>query len=62
MSTSKVRIQDFLSRVPLFNELATDELDNIAAGTTEVHAARGDMVFHRRDPCVQVRSGRSVFC
>ncbi len=52
MSESKVRIQDFLARVPLFNELGSDELDNIAAGTTEVHAARGDVVFHRGDPCV----------
>ncbi|RTZ47644.1 Crp/Fnr family transcriptional regulator [Candidimonas sp. SYP-B2681] len=52
MSTSKVRIQDLLSNVPLFNELGGTELDTIAAGTAEVHVARGDMVFHRGDPCV----------
>lgn len=52
MTTSRVRIQDFLSQVALFNELGSDELDNIALGTTEVQVARGDMVFHRGDPCV----------
>ncbi|PLC49638.1 Crp/Fnr family transcriptional regulator [Pollutimonas subterranea] len=52
MSTNKIRIQDFLSRVPLFNELGAEELDNIALGTTEVQAARGEIVFHRGDPCV----------
>ncbi|SHI02092.1 Crp/Fnr family transcriptional regulator [Pollutimonas bauzanensis] len=52
MTTNKLRIQDFLSRVPLFNELGADELDNIAAGTTEVQVARGDMVFHRGEPCL----------
>ncbi len=52
MSTNKIRIQDFLSRVPLFNELGPEELDNIALGTTEVQAARGEIVFHRGDPCV----------
>ena len=52
MSTNRIRIQDFLSRVPLFNELGAEELDNIALGTTEVQAARGEIVFHRGDPCV----------
>ncbi len=52
MSTNKIRIQDFLSRVPLFNELGPEELDNIALGTTEVQAARGEIVFHRGDPCI----------
>lgn len=52
MSTNKIRIQDFLSRVPLFNELGEEELDHIALGTTEVQAARGEIVFHRGDACV----------
>ncbi|NYT61834.1 Crp/Fnr family transcriptional regulator [Alcaligenaceae bacterium] len=52
MTTGKVRIQDFLSRVPLFNALGSDELNNIAVGTTEVQVPRGAMVFHRGDPCV----------
>lgn len=52
MTPNKIRIQDFLSRVPLFNELAADELDNIAVGTTEVQAARGEIIFHRGEPCI----------
>ncbi|AEC19168.1 cyclic nucleotide-binding domain-containing protein [Pusillimonas sp. T7-7] len=52
MATSKTRVQDFLAKLPLFNELSTQELDVLAAGTTEVQVARGEMIFHRGDPCV----------
>lgn len=52
MATSKTRVQDFLAKLPLFNELSVQELDVLAAGTTEVQAARGEMIFHRGDPCV----------
>lgn len=52
MATSKMRVQDFLAKLPLFNELSEHELDILAKGTTEVQAARGDIVFHRGEPCV----------
>ncbi|MCC2596660.1 Crp/Fnr family transcriptional regulator [Pusillimonas sp. MFBS29] len=52
MATNKTRIQDFLAKLPLFNELSERELDTIAAGTTEVQVQRGEMLFHRGDPCV----------
>src|SRR5690606_16333005 len=52
MATSKTRVQDFLAKLPLFNELSVQELDVLAAGTTEVQVARGDTVFHRGDPCI----------
>src|SRR5690606_11618179 len=52
MATSKMRVQDFLAKLPLFNELTEDELNILAKGTTEVQAARGDIVFHRGEPCV----------
>jgi CRP-like cAMP-binding protein len=52
MATAKIKNQDFLSRLPLFNDLATAELDELAAGTTELHVARGEIVFQRGDPCV----------
>jgi CRP-like cAMP-binding protein len=52
MMTNKVRVQDFLGRHPLFQELAPSELDELAFGTTEVHIARGDMLVHRGEPCV----------
>jgi len=49
---SKITTQAFLSRLPLFEELAAEELDRIAAGTTELHVPRGEIVFNRGDPCV----------
>lgn len=51
MSKEKIKVQDFLSRIPLFNEIAAGELDQIASGTTEMHVARGEMIFHRGDAC-----------
>ena len=52
MATAKIKVQDFLSRLPLFSDLAPAELDRLAAGTTELHVARGEIVFRRGDPCV----------
>lgn len=52
MTISKIKAQDFLSVLPLFNQLQVEELDNIARATTELKVARGEMVFHRGDPCV----------
>jgi CRP-like cAMP-binding protein len=52
MTTGKARIQDFLARIPLFSSLGSQELDRIAAGASEIQLARGDMVFHRGEPCV----------
>ena len=52
MTTSKIKVQDFLSVLPLFGDLAPEDLGEIAAGTTERKVARGEMVFHRGDPCV----------
>ena len=48
----KITTQAFLSRLPLFEELAAEELDRIAGGTTELHVPRGEIVFNRGDPCV----------
>jgi uncharacterized membrane protein SirB2 len=33
-------------------EAASVELDRIAAGTTELHVPRGEMLFNKGDPCV----------
>jgi CRP-like cAMP-binding protein len=52
LSRPKITTQAFLSRLPLFEELATEELDRIAVGTTELHVPRGETVFNRGDPCV----------
>lgn len=52
MSHPKIKTQAFLSSLPLFKEVAPIELDRIAAGTTELHVPRGEMLFNKGDPCV----------
>jgi CRP-like cAMP-binding protein len=52
MTTGRINIPDLLCRLPLFNELAPVDLDNIAQATTERRVARGETVFHRGDPCL----------
>jgi len=46
-----VRIQEFLKNVPLFRELTDAELDRIAAGTAQVRAPAGTILFRRGEPC-----------
>lgn len=52
MSHPKIKTQAFLASLPLFREAASVELDRIAAGTTELHVPRGEMLFNKGDPCL----------
>lgn len=52
MSPAKIKVHDFLSRLPLFNEIAPAELDKIAASVSEMHVSRGEILFRRGDPCL----------
>jgi CRP-like cAMP-binding protein len=47
-----IKVQSFLANVPLFKELASDELDRIASNTHEVRAARAEVLFRRGDPAL----------
>jgi len=47
----KIKVANFLAQLPLFNELAPAELEQIAAQTTEIHVPRGEIIFRRGDPC-----------
>jgi len=47
-----IKVQSFLANVPLFKELATEELDRIASSTVEVRAARSELLFRRGDPAL----------
>lgn len=47
----KIKTVDFLSRLALFDQLEPAELEQLALATTEVHAARGDVLFRRGDAC-----------
>jgi CRP-like cAMP-binding protein len=51
MPQPKIKTSAFLANLPLFKELAPAELERIAAGTTELHVPRGEMVFGKGDPC-----------
>ncbi|HSD42772.1 MAG TPA: Crp/Fnr family transcriptional regulator [Burkholderiales bacterium] len=47
MPAAPIRIQEFLRNVPLFRELTDEELDRIAAGTAQVRAPTGTILFRR---------------
>jgi CRP/FNR family transcriptional regulator, dissimilatory nitrate respiration regulator len=46
-----VNIDTLLSHILLFEGLAAPELARIAHGTREVRASKGDILFHKGDPC-----------
>jgi CRP-like cAMP-binding protein len=46
-----VNVEALLTHVPLFNGLAADEVARIARSTREIHATKGDILFHKGDPC-----------
>ena len=47
MPSTPIRIQTFLANVPLFRELAADEIDRIAEQTKSMHVDRGTVLFQR---------------
>src|SRR5574343_1728465 len=46
-----INIEALLTHIPLFNGLAPEEIARIARGTREVHANKGEILFHKGDPC-----------
>ncbi|MBI4191978.1 MAG: Crp/Fnr family transcriptional regulator [Betaproteobacteria bacterium] len=51
MARKSIQVQDFVANLPLFRELVPGEIARIAAGTVEVDAPRGTVLFHRGAPC-----------
>jgi CRP/FNR family transcriptional regulator, dissimilatory nitrate respiration regulator len=51
VTTRPIKTRTFLENLPLFKEMAAEEVDRIAAGTRELHVSRGQTIFHRGDPC-----------
>jgi CRP-like cAMP-binding protein len=49
---AEINIQSFLASVPLFKELAEEELDRIAARTRRIRAQRGEILFHRGEEAI----------
>lgn len=48
--TVPLKTQAFLRNLPLFRELAPEEIDRISAGTRELRVRRGDILFQKGDP------------
>lgn len=51
MASDKDKIRNLLMRAALFDQLDDKELDLVVGGTTEQRVRRGDVVFHRGEPC-----------
>lgn len=46
-----INIEALLTHIPLFNGLAPEEITRIARGTREIHANKGEILFHKGDSC-----------
>jgi CRP-like cAMP-binding protein len=51
LPTVPIKPQAFLSNLPLFRELAPEEIERVAKGAREVRARRGDVLFQKGEPC-----------
>ncbi len=51
MGNPQIKLQSFLANLPLFRELDPEEIDRLALGTREIYATRGEILFHKGDPC-----------
>lgn len=49
MTAPAINTADVLTRLPLFRELAPEQIAALAAATRERRAARGELLFHRGD-------------
>ncbi|HEX4984571.1 MAG TPA: Crp/Fnr family transcriptional regulator [Burkholderiales bacterium] len=50
MLSTPIKTQAFLRNLPLFRELAQEEIDRVAAGTRELRVRRSDVLFQKGDP------------
>jgi CRP-like cAMP-binding protein len=48
--TVPLKTQAFLRNLPLFRELAPEEIDRVSVGTRELRVQRGDILFQKGDP------------
>ncbi|MGE5339318.1 MAG: Crp/Fnr family transcriptional regulator [Gemmatimonadota bacterium] len=51
MAATPISAETFLSAMPLFRELSPAQRHRIAESTRQLRVARGDVLFHRGDPC-----------
>jgi CRP-like cAMP-binding protein len=48
--STPLKTQAFLRNLPLFRELAPEEIDRVSTGTRELRVKRGDILFQKGDP------------
>ena len=48
--STPIKTQAFLRNLPLFRELAEEEIDRVAAGSRELRVRRSDVLFQKGDP------------
>jgi len=46
-----IKVEEFLRNLPLFRGLSADEVERIAASTSQTRAAAGTILFRKGDPC-----------
>ena len=51
MKHTNLKVDSFLSQLPLFSDLRDSDIARIANGTTSLHAAKGETLFRRGDSC-----------
>lgn len=51
MKHPNIKVNTFLENLSLFKEMSEREIERIAKGTTALHAPKGEIIFHKGDPC-----------
>lgn len=51
MPPRPIKIEEFIRNLPLFRDLSADEVERIAACTSQVRLPTGSILFRKGDPC-----------
>jgi CRP-like cAMP-binding protein len=46
-----IKVEEFLRNLPLFRDLTAEEVDRVAASTSQVRMSAGSILFRKGDPC-----------
>ena len=51
MPPRAIKVEEFLRNLPLFRDLSAEEVERIAASTSQVRMPTGSILFRKGDPC-----------
>lgn len=51
MPPRAIKVEEFLRNLPLFRDLTAEEVDRVAASTSQVRMSAGSILFRKGDPC-----------